>query len=642
MGPPPCPRRQPTPFSGTYMAHRFLQKMLRADTHTFQGRILICLLGVVLLGNAFAARILFPQEPISDLLAALSALLLGGPLLYQAAIDLWRGASEMNELAALGFLAAFSSTQYKTAAAIAFFMLLSQLLEYRSQLGARKAIEALLRLAPRTACRFTPDGREEIVADTQLQPGDRVRVRPGDRIPADGTVTTGSSAVNEASITGESMPVDKQPSDSVFGGALNLAGVLELEVAKAGADSTLAKIQHLILDAESSQTPTMQLIQRYLHYYTPFILALAAITLFFTGELNRAISILVIACPCTILLSVPSAKVAALGAAAGLGVIIKNVSILERAGHVNTVVFDKTGTLTTGAFVPVEIVTAPGAAPEEVLRLAAGAEHASRHPIAQAVVQEARARNIPLPAATDFEETSGRGVRARILDDTIFCGRADWLQDNGCPVPEAQSNTGTSVLHVGRNGTWIGAIYLADALRHDAPATLANLRTRGIQRLVILTGDRQAVAQQVADTLQCDVHAEVLPADKMDHVQELRRQGHVVAVVGDGVNDAPALAAGDVSIAMGAAGSDVAIHSASIVLLNNKLNRIPFVIGLARRAVAVIHQNLLFALSSIAALILLSAAGVIPPLLAVLFHTGSALAVVLNASRLFREGEALP
>lgn len=627
---------------GTCMAHRFLQKMLRADTDTFRGRIFICLMGVVLLGNAFAARVLFPQDRISDGLAALSALLLGGPLLYQAAVDLWHGASEMNELAALGFLAAFSSTQYKTAAAIAFFMLLSQLLEYRSQLGARKAIEALLRLAPRTACRLTPDGREETVDDAQLRPGDRVRVRPGDRLPADGTVYTGASTVNEASITGESMPVDKQPGDSVFGGALNISGLLELEVAKAGADSTLAKIQQLILDAESSQTPTMQLIERYLHYYTPFILALAAITLFFTGELNRAISMLIIACPCTILLSVPSAKVAALGAAAGLGVIIKNVSILERAGHVTTVVFDKTGTLTTGTFVPVDIVTAPGVTPDDVLRLAAGAEHASRHPIAQAVVQEARARPIPLPAATDFEETVGRGVRAHILGDAIYCGRADWLHDNGCTVPDAHSGTGTSVLHVGRNETWIGAIHLADALRHDAPATLADLRARGIQRLVILTGDRAAVAQQVADTLQCDVRAEVLPADKMDHVQDLRRQGQVVAVVGDGVNDAPALAAGDVSIAMGAAGSDVAIHSASIVLLNNKLNRIPFVFGLARRAVAVIHQNLLFALSSIAVLILLSAAGVIPPLLAVLFHTGSALAVVLNASRLFREGEALP
>lgn len=624
------------------MAHSFLKKMLDAESNRFQLEIFSCLAGGVFLLNSFLIQCIYPDPDFPEMLALAAALLLGTPLVWHALQDLWRGAAEMNELAALSFLAALSTGEYRTAAAIAFFMIISKLIEYRSQVGARRNIESLLRLAPGKAFRLE-NGLEIETDSAALKKGDLIRVRPGDSIPGDGFVMTGTSSVNEATITGESLPVDKKHGDQVYGGTINISGMLEIEISTASTDTTLSRIKELILRAEESRTPIMRLIDQYAGWYTPVALMLAGIVLFFTRDINRAVSMLIIACPCTILLSSPTALVAALSAAARLGVIIKDVAILETANRVNALVFDKTGTLTTGSLYITALYPSSSSSEEELLRCAAAAEFSSKHPAAKAIVAEARQRNIGIFPATAFMESSGWGVQADIGGSAVFAGKMQWLEKNGIEVPagEKENLEGQSVIYLAADGRFLGRIALSDRVRPDAEAMMAQLRKGGIEKIVMISGDRRNVAEKVASELGCEVEAEVLPEEKMNRVLAIKKQGLVVAVIGDGVNDAPALASGDISIAMGAAGSDVAIHSASIVLMNEKLDRIPFVITLSRRTVRIMKQNLIFSALYILILLAASAAGTIHPAAAVIMHTVSAFLVVFNSARLLREGENL-
>ncbi len=624
------------------MAHSFLKKMLEAESKRFQIQIISCFGGGVLLLNSFIAGFIFTNNTIPSLLAMVAALLLGLPLVWEALIDLWHENAEMNELAALSFLASFCVGEYQTAAIIALFMFISQLIEYRSQLGARKNIESLLKLSPNRAFRINKDKEEEIDS-TKLNKGDIVRVRPGESIPSDGVVLKGSSSVNEATITGESLPAEKRENDEVFGGTINVSGVLEIEITTAASDTTLSKIKKLILEAEESRTPVMRIIDKYASWYTPIILTMAAMVLFFTRDINRSISILIISCPCTILLSAPTAVVAALSSAARLGVIIKNISALEIAKGVNALVFDKTGTLTTGTLKVASIVPCNGIDSDQLLSIAASVCFHSRHPVAKAIFSEAEEQEITIPSSDNFEELSGFGTSAEVENSKVLLGRAEWLEINKVKVPEIKDEgfENLSVLYVVQKGKTLGWIGLEDKTRPDAVKMMHSLKENAIEKIVMLTGDRWSVAKRVAAELDCEVEAEVLPDQKMSKVVEIKKEGHTVAVVGDGVNDAPALAAGDISIAMGVAGSDVAIHSASIVLMNEKLDRIPFIIHLSRQAVKIMRQNLCFSALYILILIIMSAMGIIHPVLAVIMHTASAFIVVFNSARLLREGEEL-
>lgn len=631
-------------------------------------QIVATLVGGVLILASFAAGFLFPASAASapdavstlaggglehprnfyaDALAFFGALLLGVPLVVSAAKDLWHGHSHMDELVALAVLAAFATGEYQTAGAVAFFMLLSTLIESRTAQGARASIESLVRITPTRACRLSADGKEEDVEAKDLKPGDRVRVRPGDNIPGDGKVLSGASTVNQANITGESLPADKNPGDEVYGGTINLTGALEIEITKSGADTTLGKVQELILQAERTRTPITRLIDRYARWYTPTILMLAGIVLFFTKDMNRAISMLVIACPCALVLAMPTAMVAALSAAARLGVLVKKVTDLETARSLTAIVFDKTGTLTTGNLSVSRLTPAPGVDGAELLRAAAAAEQNSRHPVAKAVVEVAKRAKLEWEAAAEFEEVGGKGVRAKLGGDEILVGRANWLRERGMDVAalEMQSAAeaeGLSVLYVTRAGKALGWIGLEDRTRPDAAKALDDLRGLGLKQLLMITGDRKSVAQRVAAEMHCtSVMAEALPAQKLERVDELKRAGHTVAVVGDGVNDAPALAAGNISIAMGAAGSDVAIHSASIALMNNNLNRIPFLVRLSRRTGTVVMQNLVFGIGFIAVLLAASAYGQLHAIQAAALHAAGSVVVLFNSARLVREGEDL-
>jgi Cd2+/Zn2+-exporting ATPase len=353
---------------------------------------------------------------------------------------------------------------------------------------------------------------------------------------------------------------------------------------------------------------------------------------------------LVIACPCALVLATPTAMVAALSAAARLGLLIKNVIDLETARNLTAVVFDKTGTLTTGTLSVSRLAPAPGVDGAELLWAAATAEQNSKHPVARALVEVARRARLELPTPEQFEEAAGRGVRAVLKGEELLAGRAAWLAERGADVAglDSAGAEGLSLLYVTRGGRQLGWIGLEDKTRPEAARAMDELRALGLKQLIMVTGDRLSVARRVAAEMHCtDVRAEVLPAQKLELVDELKQRGHTVAVIGDGVNDAPALAAGHLAIAMGAAGSDVAIHSASVVLMNDRLNRIPFLIRLSRATTRVVRQNLLFGVSFILLLLGLSAAGWVTPVLAAALHTAGSIVVVFNSARLVREGEDL-
>jgi Cd2+/Zn2+-exporting ATPase len=635
------------------MAHQHLHFHEQFDTEQTrdkQLRVSLALLGTlaggVLLINSGLGRLFYPANSFNtQLFALLGAILLGAPIVVHAIHSLIRGESHMDELAALGIVAALVIGEYVAAGLIGFFMLLSELVETRTALGARASIESLIKLTPIKANLLEQGGGEREVKVSELRAGDRIRVRPGDNIPADGEVETGLSSVNEATITGESLPVDKVPGMQVFAGTSNLTGVLDIRVTKAGKDTTLGKVQSLIIQAEQTKIPIMRIIDRYVSWYVPTILMIAFIVWVFTRNINQSITILVISCPCALILATPTAMVAAISAAARLGVLIKNVADLEIAGKMTALVFDKTGTVTTGRLYVTKLTPAEGVEPADLLADAAAAEQMSKHPAARALQEVAKEAGLTLPVSNDFQETPGKGVTARINSSRILVGRDTFLAENGIdvsnvPDPRLHEEQGFSTLYVARDSRCIGWIGLQDKTRPEAQRAMQELMDLGIKRVTMLTGDRSEVANRVAGELGCtDYKAQCLPQDKLAVVEQIKRDGHTVVVVGDGINDAPALAAGDLGIAMGAAGSDVAINSASIALMNDDLRRIPFLVDVSRRTRRVINQNLTFGILFIVLGISLSK--FVPPAAAAFLHFASSLVVVFNSARLFRQGEEL-
>ncbi len=648
------------------MAHNILKDSVEAQTNRASVKIIGILLGGLLVVLSYVANWVFQsyttpdgQNFYSDSLALLGTLLLGAPIIGHAIKHFGHG--HMDELVALAIIAAVASKDYKAAGAVAFFLLLANLIETKTALGARQSIEGLVRLAPKKAHRLQGSA-EELVDPLQLRTGDVVRVRPGDNIPADGIILEGQSSVNQANITGESLPVDKAAGDEVFSGTSNISGAMDVRVTRAGEDTTLGKVRHLILQAEKSRIPMMRLIDRYAGWYTPTILMVVGIVVFLqlkasTGAgWSTAVTMLVLACPCAIILAVPTAMVAALSCAARLGILVKDVSALETARSLSGFIFDKTGTLTTGELSVTRMMPAPSVEGVELLSAAASAENLSRHPVARAVVAVAEKARVPMTRPGDFEEIAGRGVRAHVDGQTILVGRATWLIEQGVNLdamkdPKFAEPEGLSTLYVVKGGRLLGWIGLEDRTRDQAKQALEELRELGMKELVMVTGDRWSVARRVAREMGCtEVQAEVLPADKLELVAAMKSKGRKVAVVGDGVNDAPALAAGDLSIAMGAAGSDVAINSANIALMNNDLRRLPFLIKLSRRTIGVIHQNLIFGVVFIVLTetltILQSARAVggitfMSPFVAALLHLVAATLVIFNSARLVRFGEEM-
>jgi len=611
-------------------------------------RLWQALVGVVFVINAFVVDWFFEQgHTIASASAFIGAITLGYPIVLTGIKDIRRGILSINELVSIAVLAAFASGDYKTAGVVAFFMLMGEIIETRTAEGARASIESLIKLTPTKARRILADGQEEEVAVSQLNAGDVIRIRPGDNVAADGDILSGQGSFNQATITGESLPADKKPGDEVFAGTQNLTGVLEVKVTRAGRDTTLGRVRELILAAEKTKLPIMKIVDQYMGFYTPLVLVIGALVWAFTRDLNRVISVLVVACPCAFILATPTAMVAALSAAARLGILIKNVADIELAARINAFVFDKTGTITTGELAVSRLAPLADTKPAELLRLAASAEKYSNHPTAKALAQLAGEAGVPLIEPRDFAETAGRGIKARVNGASVLVGRAQWLKDNGVTEDFAKSvdlneTEGWSLIFVARDGKCVGWVGLQDRTRAEAKESLAELKESGVRRIAMISGDRQAVATRVAAEIGCEeAKGECLPQNKVEFVRGIKSKGYRVAVVGDGVNDAPALAAGDMGIAMGAAGSEVAIHSATIALMNNDLRRLPFLVKLSRSTRAVINQNFLFGVCFIIGGLTLASFGYLNPIVAAILHNTGSLIVIFNSARLVRKGEEL-
>ena len=608
-------------------------------------------LGGMLTANSFILSYFLPGQTFAATFSALiGAFVLAMPIIYTAVKDLFSGKVYMNELVALAILAALAGGNYQTAGGhfqnagvIAFFLLITIIIESRTASGAQRSIEELVKLTP-TQVHLVKNGAEVDADVMSLALGDVIRVRPGENFPVDAVVLSGETIVNQASITGESMPVDKVAGDDVYAGTQNLTGLVELKVTRLGEDTTLGKVKSMIMQAENSRTPIVRIIDRYAGYYTPTILMLAGITWWFTGDISKVITLLVIACPGAIMLASPTAIVAAVAAAARLGIFIKDVSHLELAARIRSFVFDKTGTLTDGLLSVVKLVPFGETSPAEMLKLAASAEANSNHPTAVALVKLANEAQLELSQVSEFKETHGKGVNGVIDGVAVAVGRSNWLEDQGLSLPEdfdAAATEGLSVVFVARNNEIIGWIGLSDKIRKEAAQALKDLRNLGIRQVAMVTGDRESVAEKVANVLDIDeFRSECLPEAKVEYVENAKKS-YPTAVVGDGVNDAPALAEGDLGIAMGAIGSDIAINSASIALMTNDLRRIPMLIDLSQKSRMVIYQNLCIGILFVFGGMVLLVFDKMTPVGAAILYTLSTLVVIFNSARLVRTGEEL-
>ncbi len=545
---------------------------------------------------------------------------------------------------------------FEAAAVITVLVLLGQVLELKARESTSGAIRALLDLAPKTARRIAADGAESEIPLDEVVVGDRLRVRPGEKIPVDGKVVEGRSAVDESMVTGESMPVSKTIGASVIGGTLNRSGSLIIEAERVGRDTMLARIVALVSEAQRSRAPIQRLADAVAGWFVPAViltavLAFAAWMIWgpeprFSYALVAAVAVLIIACPCALGLATPMSIMVGVGRGAEAGVLIKNAEALERLEKVDTLVVDKTGTLTEGRPAVTAVVPAAGFDEVGILRLAASVERASEHPLAAAIVAAAEARKIALSAATDFDSPTGKGAFGTVEGKRVTLGNAAFLNEHGVNVASLAGEAerlradGATSIFVGVDGKAAGVLAIADPIKGSTQAALEALRADGI-RIVMLTGDNRTTAQAIARRLGItDIEAEVLPDQKSAVVDKLKREGRVVAMAGDGVNDAPALAAADVGIAMGT-GTDVAIESAGVTLLRGDLQGIVRARRLSVATMSNIRQNLFFAFVynaagvPIAAGVLYPAFGILlSPIIAAAAMALSSVSVIANALRL--------
>ena len=627
-----------------------------------RGRLAMAVLAGVLWAGYLAADALLGSEGVAAGLAV-GAMVAGGWYIVPRGLKAARNRSlDMNFLMTIAAIGALFIGEHGEAASAMFLFAVAQLLESYSMDRARNAIRGLMDLSP-TVASVLRSGREERVSAAEVRVGETVRVRPGEKIAVDGEVLAGRTRVDQAPITGESIPVDKGPGDEVFAGTLNGDGALEVRSTRAPEDTTLARIIHAVEEAQATRAPSQAFVDRFARVYTPAVVAagllLAVVPpLLGAGDwgtwLYRALVLLVVACPCALVISTPVTIVSALAGAARRGILVKGGLHLENAGRACVVALDKTGTLTEGQPAVVEVLPFRGTDPIRLLTVAAAAEAHSEHPLARAIVRHAAERGLAVPAAADVTAVPGKGVRARVGGDQVLVGSERFFEEMGALGGgarevllrhEGEGRTAVLVGSAGRPGeppTLLGALALSDRLRPEAADALRALHAAGIRRVVMLTGDNPGTARAVAAALGGagagldEFRAGLLPQDKVDAVRELRRSHGAVVFVGDGVNDAPALATADVGVAMGSAGTDVALETADIALMSDDLSQLPVTLRLARRAEGIIRANIALSLLTKAAFIALAVTGHATLWMAVAADMGTSLLVILNGLRALR------
>ena len=608
-------------------------------------RLTLSLIAAGCLVVAATVRFVSPdQQDVAELVAGIAAILVAVPALTAA----WRSLRHpnlhgiMDQLIALALLAAWAAGDLIIAALLPLVMTLGHVLEERSLLGSQEAIRALSRLTQTKARRFLPNGGIEEISAQALRIGDRIEVRAGDLVPADGLVETGVSSVDTASITGESVPIEVQPGAEVFNGSINLDGHLVVRIIRVGAQTTLGRVVSLLREAEQAKPPVTRLLERYSERYLILVLLLAAGTWFISGNTAIMLTVLVASCPCALVLAAPATSIAAISVASRHGILVKGAAFLETLATVDAVAFDKTGTVTVGHLHLIDAKAEPGVAKQKLIELAAALGSTSNHPISRALALRAE-EGQPF-IIEDIKETRGLGVVAREGHDTVAMGRAALFEQLGIPVSAPPSHDGP-ITGVSRGSKFLGWLLFADEPRPEAKDAVADLTKLGLQRQMLITGDRWPAARRIAAALNIpEVHAELLPAQKMQCVLDEVAAGYRPLVVGDGINDALALKAGAVGIAMGGPGTDVALASADLVVMTNDLRRLGTCIRLSRRCRRTIYANVTLGLVWTIAIVALAVTGVLGTsgaLLAALLQNFSSVLVMINAGRLLKFQETL-
>lgn len=598
----------------------------------------------------------FEMDVVGNIIIAIASLIVSLPIFATAVYGIFTRDADAHamteQLVALATLAAMMNQQFVVATLIPIIMNLGHFLEERSILGAQAAIDGLKTLQARNAALLLPDGTEREVEPKDLNVDDVILVRPGDIIAADGDIVEGTSTIDQSSITGESLPEDVTVGKNVFAGTINMTGVLKIRVSKTGEKTAIGRVVELLRDAENAKTPVMKLIEKYATYYIPIILTVAGVVLFLTRNIDRAMAVLVVGCPGALVLAGPTAMVAALAAASKLGILIKNTRFLESVAGIDTVVLDKTGTVTIGHLQLSGMALKDAASEKDLMVEALRCATGSRHPASKAIVKAAQDRGITMltPPSAVIEEVPGKGVILRESSEITRLGRLEWLHEDGFDV------TGCDDLipeHFIGSTVWLarritndegeihqeigGCFLMADRPRPEACEAIQEMRDLGVERCVLLTGDRRATAEEIGRFLKVDqVIAEVLPSQKLDVVAAEKAAGRSVMMVGDGVNDAPALASGDVGIALGAVASDIAIQSADIALMTNDLRRLPMTIRLSRATQMTIHINIIVGLGMTFFFIWLASMGVINSLASAILHNFGEAFVIINSARLLK------
>jgi len=595
-------------------------------------------LGLLAVGVSFAAW--DPEQAqVAALVQAAAALVVAAPVLYRAAVGLLRPTplGHTDQLVALAVLAAMASGEFVTATLVPVLLEVGRLFEERSALGAQAAIEGMRGLRAHTAHRRVADGEEEVPVSA-LSVGDVVVVRPGTLIPVDGVVMLGRSAVDQSPVTGESRYEVATEGSKVFAGTLNLEGLLELRVERVGGDTVLGQVVELLRGVEASKSPVVRLLEHYGGAYLPVVVAVAATVLFWTEDVQRAIAVLVVSCPTALVLAGPAAMVAAMTAATRRSILVKSASFLERMAEVDTLLLDKTGTVTFGRQVVRAVHVSEGEV-GDALVLAAAVGQGSLHPVSRAMVSEAEARGLVVPRVLRSTEHPGDGVEAELDGQVLRLGRLDWLRREGVRG-ELQGEGSGAWLAQGE--VLLARIDLFDQPRPEGPEVVQAMRSLGLARTILVTGDRQSVAHDVGEWLGVDeVVAEVLPQVKLDIVRREQEAGRVVLMVGDGVNDALALSGADVGVAIGARMNEVALGGADVALMTEDLWRLPEMVRLAERTRWTMGTNAAVGVVFSVVMVGLATAGAIPPLWGAVLHNLGAILVVGNSARLLgRQPEA--
>jgi len=605
----------------------------------------------VLVAAALVAYLTGTIETIYGFDLAMLAALVGGFPIYSSALAALARKQISADLAVslaafaalyLGYTGGYSENMYLVAAEVILIMLIGEALEHYAIDRTRDGIAALLALRPETA-RVRAGDHDHVVPIDEIERHDIVVVRPGDRIPVDGRVVSGHSTVDQSPITGESVPADKMAGDEVFAGTINLHGAMELEVERVGEDTALEQIIHLVEHAEAAKAPTQRLADKYATWFVPIVLVAAGLSYYFTRELVRSVAILVVACPCALVLATPTAIAATMGALVRRGVLIKGGAVLEKLGRLRSIVFDKTGTLTLARLRIDRIVAADGYNEDEVLRLGAAVERHSEHPVGKLIAERAEAEGLVAPKSSGFAAQPGLGAEALVDSDVVRVGSVRFLEQAEVVIPAALQwevdelcDGGATVVLVSKDRVAIGAVAVKDTVRAEAATAVRRLRELGVERIVMLTGDNRAAAGTVAEGLGIDdVRAALLPADKVAAVKEIQKAAGPTVMVGDGINDAPSLVTADVGVAMADIGTDVAIASADVVLVGDDLRKLPHAIRLSRWMLKIIWQNILwFAVAFNVAAVVAAGLGWVSPLMGAVLHQVSSLIVVLNSMRL--------